>query len=362
MTASSESQRRRVLIVDDSELMRALLRELIGQAGFDVVGEAATGYQAIRLVHELDPDIVTMDLDMPDLGGVDAIGYIMSEVPRPVVVISSQSGVMADPALGALFEGAIEVVAKPEAGAGERNAFRDRLRQALHAAAIARLLRLPERAVLMRTARRADAVSGSGSVRGMPRLVAVIAASTGGPRAIAGILPQLPADLAGALLIVQHMPAAFTQAFARRLDNAADMPVVEAEAGASLREGHAYVAPGGLHLELERSMGGVRIRLTDAPPVWGVRPAADVTLASVARTCGPASAGVVLTGMGRDGEAGLRLVREVGGATVAQDEESAVVASMPRAAARHADRIVPLEGIAAELVRLASSRSRADSA
>jgi two-component system, chemotaxis family, protein-glutamate methylesterase/glutaminase len=353
MTGSSERFRRRVLIVDDSELMRSVLRDHVMQAGFTVAGEAATGYQAIRLVHELDPDVITMDLEMPELGGADAIRYIMSEAPRPIVIVSSQTQALADPALGALLEGAIDFVAKPVNRSDDAEAFRARLRLALHAAAVARLTRLSPGRQSGRPER--PAADPHARKPGAPRCVVGIAASTGGPRALTEVLPRLPADLSAAVLVVQHMPPVFTAALARRLHQSGELDVHEAEDGAAVSEGCVYLAPGGQHLSLERADGGVRIRLTDELPVWGVRPAADVLFPAIARTFGPASIGVVLTGMGRDGAAGLRAIREVGGGALAQDEATSIIASMPRAAAAHAHAVLPLGEIAAEIGRRVSA-------
>lgn len=341
---------RTVLIVDDSEMVRALLREYAEAMGqFEVVGEAATGYQAIRLVHELDPGIVTLDLQMPDLGGIDALGYIMSEAPRPVVIVSSDSEAVTDPALQALMVSGVEFVPKSASEDGADVAlFRDRFVRALHAASTARLLNIPGR---MRLARPVPPPEDGAAPA---RAAVAVAASTGGPRALAELIPLLPADLDAAVLVVQHMPPIFTAALAGRLDALGPLPVREAADGVVLRQGTVYIAPGGAHLDLERRDSGVTVRLTDAEPVWGVRPAADVMFAAVARTFGPASAGVVLTGMGRDGTDGLRSLREAGGATFAQDEASCVIPSMPRSAAPHAQAVLTVAGIAAALGRWAA--------
>ena len=354
--SSSERPLRRVLIADDSEMMRAMLREQITHSGgFEIVGEAASGYQVIRMVHELDPDIITLDLAMPDLGGVEALDYVLSEAPRPVVIISAQDRSLADPALHAMVSGAVEFVAKPNGSSVEEAAaFRNRLYQALRAASVAHLLNLPRRIQMSRDRAR-EAHDGAPPAR----CAVAIAASTGGPRALADVVPRLAASLPAAVFIVQHMPPLFTSAFARRLDQMSALPVREAEQGEVVEEGVVYVARGGAHLDLQRDGGDVRIVLSDALPVWNVRPAADVLFRAVARTFGPASVGVVLTGMGRDGAEGLRALGEVGGVTLAQDEASSVIASMPRAAAPYAQRIVPLTDLGPEIGRQALLRSRA---
>jgi two-component system, chemotaxis family, protein-glutamate methylesterase/glutaminase len=345
---------RRVLVVDDSELIRALLIEYITQSGeFEVVGEASSGYQAIRLVHELDPDLVTLDLEMPELGGLDTLGYIMSETPRPVVIVSAHTALMADPGVSALLYGATDFVPKPrDQSAAEVSAFRARLMAALQAAAAARLQGVHAVAAPVQDRVRREAQARPA------RCAIAIAASTGGPRALAALVPQLPADVPAAVFIVQHMPPLFTGPLARRLNDAGLLPVCEATDNADVVEGVIYVARGGVHLDLVRSSNGVRIRLTEEPPVWGVRPSADVLFAAVARTFGPASVGVVLTGMGRDGADGLHAIREVGGATLAQDEATSTIPGMPRAAAAHADAVLPLQEIAAAVAVRAAVQAR----
>lgn len=341
--AVSTSRRRRgprtVLIVDDSELMRALLRSLVeGMHGFVVAGEAATGYQAIRLVHELDPDVTTLDLQMPDLGGAETLDYIMSESARPVILVSAHSEQLVEPALSAILHGAIDFVGKPAAGSGaELGDFARRFRQAVRAAAMARVAAPATRAV--RTSPAHD------EVHARARCAVAVAASTGGPRALAEVLPRLSASLPAAVFVAQHMPPFFTAALARRLHAASALSVKEAEDGEVADTGTVYVAPGGRHLELERTRRGVVVKLTDSAPVWGVRPAADVLFRSVARTFGPASVGLVLTGMGRDGAEGMRALREVGGTTLCQDPATSVIASMPKAASRYADVVVALDEI-----------------
>jgi two-component system, chemotaxis family, protein-glutamate methylesterase/glutaminase len=372
LTALMDVRRRRsrILVADDSDLMRSLLQDQIrGYGDFLVVGEAATGYQTIRLVHELNPDIVTLDLQMPELGGLGALDYIMSEAPRPVVIVSAHSRAMAEAGLDAMMHGALDFVAKPaDASEDERILFRTRLREALSSAAEARRLsRMDRQAQVKAAAREAArriADRRTGGWEGRPtaprpaRCAVAVAASTGGPRALEQVVASLPGSLPAAVFIVQHMPALFTAALARRLDGVGELPAREASHDEVVLEGTVYVAPGGRHLDLDRAPGGVRVRLTDEPAVWSVRPAADVMFAAVARMFGPASVGAVLTGMGQDGTAGLQAIREVGGATLVQDETTSVIASMPRSAAQYADAVLPLPEIAAGLADRAELRAR----
>ncbi|HEX7120160.1 MAG TPA: chemotaxis-specific protein-glutamate methyltransferase CheB [Longimicrobiales bacterium] len=346
-----------VLVVEDSALVRARIVELIRDSGeFRVVGEAATGYEAIRRVHELDPDVVTLDLEMPDLGGLDTLGYIMSEVPRPVIILSAHAG-DAEATMQALDFGAVDFVPKPDGThVDAAELLQVRLLQALRAATLARLSNLPLRLPDRRPRRRRAA--GRPKATGAPAAAVAIAASSGGPRALAELIPRLPAGLPAAVLVVQHMPPGFTRSLAARIDAASALPVSEAQAGEPIRSGRVYLAPGGFHMRVRRADEDFVLGLDDDRPVWGVRPAADPLFRSVASHFGPHSVGVVLTGMGRDGAEGLRVIRDVGGATLAQDAESAVIYGMPRAAAPYAGEILPLDRMADAIAERAAALAR----
>jgi two-component system, chemotaxis family, protein-glutamate methylesterase/glutaminase len=336
----------RVLIVDDSELMRSLLAEIINHTmDFRVVAEATNGYEAIRLLHETNPDIVTLDLEMPDLGGLDALGYIMSEAPRPVIVVSSHVGGKTEMALKALEYGAVEIVAKPAGDSrSDVELLGDRLMDALRAARTARMTNLR----MQRPALRREAAAARPANESAVSAIG-IAASTGGPRALTEIIPRLPVGLPSALMIVQHMPTGFTKPFAERLATISGVPVTEARDGEVVRGGCVYIAPAGTHMALRRQGDAVVTLLEEGEPLWGVKPAADVLFKSIAEHFGPASGGVVLTGMGRDGAAGLRAIRDVGGWTAVQDSASSVVYGMPKHAAHHAAETLGLESIADQI-------------
>jgi two-component system, chemotaxis family, protein-glutamate methylesterase/glutaminase len=340
-------RRSRVLIVDDSDLMRDLLTEIIEETDdFKVVGQARTGLEAIRLIHQLNPDVITLDIEMPDLNGLETLGYIMSETPRPVVIVSSHTRSIVGAAIQAYDFGALEIVPKP-AGDERRDVavLRDRLLDALTAANAADLRNLaPHVTSASRRARRKPEAHDTA------RCAIAIAASTGGPRALTEILPRLPADLPCAVLVVQHMPPSFTEALANRLDELSELPVHHAQDDEPVEAGVIYIAPGGKHLGLQRKREQILIQLNDDDPVWGVRPAADVLFRDVAKHFGPASAGLVLTGMGRDGAEGLRHIQEVGGWTAVQDEDTAVIYGMPRNAAPFASEHLALDEIAETLV------------
>jgi len=347
---------KRVLVVDDNALLGAVLREMIDALdGFRVIAVAKDGEEGLRLVHQLDPDIVTLDIEMPGVDGLAALGYIMSEAARPVVMVSAATtrGTV-DLTIRALELGAVDFVRKPSGTTmAEWEGTRRRIEDALRAAAqmnvggvemLARpRIRTP--APLPRVPRRASAA-------------VAIACSTGGPRALAEVVPGLPVSLDAAVLIVQHMPPGFTAGLARRLDQLSSLPVHEATHGELVEPGRVYLAPGGKHMTLTDDGAGAAISLGDGPSVHGVRPAADPLFTSVARCFGSHSVGVVLTGMGRDACAGLKAIRGAGGAAVVQDRATSVIYGMPQVAMSEvgADREAPLRDIAGAITKLLAER------
>jgi two-component system chemotaxis response regulator CheB len=342
------SEKLRVLVVDDSAFMRRLTSQIIDDSGeFAVAGTARNGYDALKQIHELNPDIVTLDVDMPELDGLGALGYIMSETPRPVVMLSAGTTNGGHTAtLRALELGAVDFVLKPSGAISlDLRTISERLLSALRGAASANMggLRMLARPAVDGLAGKVDAVS---RVDRATRAV-VVASSTGGPRALSAIVPQLPRGLAAAVLIVQHMPAGFTKSLAQRLDTVSPIRIDEAEDGEPVVHGRVYLAPGGFHMTVRDNGEGPAIALDTSPSVWGVRPAADLLFRSAAALFGASTVAVVLTGMGRDGAEGTRVVREAGGLALIQDRESATIFGMPQAAIQcaGADRVASLQDI-----------------
>ena len=366
--------KRAVLVVDDSAFMRRLISQILERSGeFQVVGTARNGFDALQKVHALDPELVTMDVDMPELDGLQALGYIMSESPRPVVMLSAattRSG--HDATLRALELGAVDFVRKPSGPISlDLERVSERLLGALRAAAQAnvrgvRMLainRLPVRGTPARPAvsipSPAPVQSGSTTARAVApgtaaTRVVVIASSTGGPRALAEVVPNLPRGLGAAVLVVQHMPAGFTKSLAQRLHALSKLPVSEAEAGEPILSDRVYLAPGGRHMSVTGPVGAATIALDDSAPIWGVRPSADPLFRSVAERFRADAIAVVLTGMGRDGADGTRAIRANGGRAVLQDRATSTIFGMPNAALQTAgaDRVAALGEIAPAIVAM----------
>ena len=336
-----------VLVVDDSAFMRKLIAEMVeSNRAFRVVGTAADGIEALQKVRSLNPDIVTLDIEMPRFNGLQALEQIMAEMPRPVVMLSAAGSDLGNEmTLRALERGALEFVRKPSGPVSiDLSIVRAQLMSALEAA---RAMNMGGMRIPAPGAPAGDNEPAKKSPDAATKVIA-IASSTGGPRALAEIIPHLPENLGAAVVVVQHMPSEFTKLLAERLRAMSPLWVAEAMDGKLLRENRVYVAPGGHHMTLTGESGNASIRLDQSPTMWGVRPAADRLFFSVASTFGRAAIGVVLTGMGRDGAEGLRRIREAGGRGIVQDRESSIIYGMPQAAlaAAGADNVVTLSEIA----------------
>jgi two-component system chemotaxis response regulator CheB len=352
LPASASPREIRVLVVDDSAFMRrAIERLLIAEARVVVVGHAVDGIEAVRLTLELRPDVITMDVDMPRMDGVSALCEIMKTLPTPTVMLSTLTHGGADTTIRALEAGAVEAVGKPTGLSYDLVDVGAELRAAVVRASHARVRRRSPLPPPVSPGPRAAADHPA-------RHLIVIGCSTGGPPALTHIVPRLKPDLDAAVLVVQHMPAGFTAALARRLDGISRWPVNEAVDGGPILARTIVVAPGGRHLVVTADR---RLGLHEGPPVHGVRPSIDVTLASAAAAFGPSLTVAILTGMGRDGAAGSAAVERAGGRVIVQDEATSVVYGMPRAAKECAPGAIEaaLEGIAAAIGRHAPSRARA---
>lgn len=354
-SAASGVKLPRVLVVDDSAFMRRMTTQIIeGSGEFSVAGTARNGYDALKQIYALEPDIVTLDVDMPELDGLSALGYIMSETPRPVVMLSAGTTSTGHEAtFKALELGAVDFVLKPSGSISlDLAIISDRLLDALRAASVANPTGLK---MLPRPKLDGPTPDAESSPRATHAVV--IASSTGGPRALAAIVPQLSRSLQSAVLMVQHMPAGFTKSMARRLNLVSPLHIDEAEDGEPVVSGRGYIAPGGRHMSVTSDASGPVITLADTPPVWGVRPAADVLFKSAANVFGASSLAVVLTGMGRDGADGARVIREAGGRAIVQDRESATIWGMPAAAMQQAgaDRVAPLSEVGRAIMEMAEA-------
>ncbi|HEV2491186.1 MAG TPA: chemotaxis response regulator protein-glutamate methylesterase [Candidatus Acidoferrales bacterium] len=341
----------RVLIVDDSTFMRKVLQEIISSdPQLEVAGQAKDGREAIAMADSLKPDVVTMDINMPRMDGLQATEHIMSQNPRPIVVVSSESRDGAASTLCALELGAIEFVPKPSSGIDlDLKSVGDDLNRKLKMAAKVRVVRTAARVKPHLGGVRHSATHSSdsrqlGASTGNRFPVVVMAASTGGPAAIMRLAPGFPKDFPAAVLLVQHMPPAFTSQYAVQLAEVADLEVKEAEPNEPLRPGVIYVCPGSHHLRIT-SQG--RISLDDGPRIGGYRPCADVAMESVAAFAGSMTVGVVLTGMGNDASRGVQSIKSAGGAVLAQDEATAVIFGMPAEAIKTGavDQVLPLDQI-----------------
>ncbi len=346
----------RVLIVDDSALVRQVLSEILAaDPGIEVVGTAADPLLARDKIKRLNPDVLTLDVEMPRMDGLAFLENLMRLHPMPVVMVSSLTERGADTTLQALALGAVDFVAKPKLDiARGLDAYADEIRAKVKMAARSRLRTA---ATLPRMPSPAAVASDTTSMnfRTTERLIA-IGASAGGTEALRLVLAGMPAD-APAVVLTQHLPASFSSAFAERLDRHSAMSVREATDGEAILPGHAYLPAGGRHLRVIRDGARWRCRVDDTEPVNLHKPAVDVLFRSVSQNVGSNAIGAILTGMGEDGARGLLEMKQAGAPTLAQDEATSVVWGMPGSAVRMGavDEVLPLERIAERLLSLASS-------
>lgn len=352
MNKEDNNSKIKVLVVDDSAFMRtALSRMIASDPGLWVAGTAASGTEALQKIANLDPDVVTLDVQMPGLDGLETLRAIMAQFPRPVIMVSSVTVKDAETTFSALGAGAFDYVPK-QLSAASLNILhiRDDLIAKIRVATESRRARehfVPPRK-LPQPAERAVAEASHSSLA-----IVAVGISTGGPKALQEILPTLPADFPVPILIVQHMPPGFTNPFAQRLNSLCAASVCEAVHGESVRPGVVYIAPGGCHMTVERSKNArISICLSDKPENQLHTPSVDVTMQSVAAAFHSHAMGLIMTGMGSDGAQGMEAIHRAGGLTLGQDEASCAVYGMPRVCAEMGvlDRIVPLSQITQEIL------------
>jgi len=351
----------RVLIIDDSALVRQLLAELLRtDSGIEVVGTAPDAYIARHKIKTLNPDVLTLDVEMPRMDGVTFLRNLMRLRPMPVVMVSSLTDRGAEVTLDALSLGAVDYLPKPKLDVAIKlGEYRDELIEKIHAAARARLRPRPlavevlPRDIPLNSATAVMPRLAPLRFKSSERLIAV-GASTGGTEAIRDFLSGMPPDAPG-IVIAQHIPKVFSGPFAERLNRIGPLRVAEAVDGEEIRPGHVYIAPGDQHLMVQRRGGCWICCLDEGPPVNRHRPSVDVLFRSVAQQAGAHAVGVLLTGMGKDGALGLKEIQEAGGATLVQDEATSVVWGMPGEAVElgAADEILPLSRIAGRVLEWA---------
>ncbi|WP_229125420.1 protein-glutamate methylesterase/protein-glutamine glutaminase [Halapricum desulfuricans] len=317
----------RAVVADDSHFMRSVISDILSEGGIEVVAQAKNGREAVEAVREHDPDVVTMDVEMPEMDGIEAAERIMARQPTPILMLSAHTDEDADVTFEALQKGAVDFFTKP---GGEVSMEMSRLKDQL-VDIVRSVAQAEPRAGDTAEAETDDSSQSHTRYGGRPTLV--VGSSTGGPTVVEQVMSSLPVEASLRVLIVQHMPGGFTGRFAERLDARSEYDVSEARDGARISAGEALVAAGDRHMEVANySHGRLRVTLTDDPPVNSVRPSVDVTMQSAARTVDDQLIGVILTGMGQDGADGIRALKEHGGRTIAQDEASSAVFGMPKRA------------------------------
>jgi two-component system chemotaxis response regulator CheB len=333
----------KVLVVDDSALIRLRVSEILRNAGFEVF-TAKDGLDALEKVAKFDPDVITLDVNMPNMDGLRMLERLMKEKPKPVIMLSSLTHEGARETIEALRLGALDFIPKPSGGIEE---IADELIRK-----ITMVVKVSPNIIRLQNLRRlkGEVVRRNWKANGV---CVIVGSSTGGPSALEHVIPRLPEDFPAPVFIVQHMPPNFTKQLADRLNEISEIEVKEAEDNERVRNGVAYIAPGGMHMKLRRALSVVRIKVFDGLPVNNVKPSVDVTAESVAQVYGGKAVGVILTGMGEDGARGMKRIHDLGGKVIACSEDTCVVFGMPKAAIEigAVDSIKPLYEIAEEIAR-----------
>ncbi|WP_284011062.1 protein-glutamate methylesterase/protein-glutamine glutaminase [Haloarcula pelagica] len=349
----------RAVVADDSHFMRSVISDILEEGGIEVVAQARNGVEAVEAVEEHGPDVVTMDVEMPELNGIDATARIMDVQPTPVLMLSAHTDENADVTFEALDNGAVDFFTKP---GGEVSMEMSRLKDQL-----VEMVTSVAEVDVAGNGRRSATQSGTGGTRSgtqrsggpadgrryVDNPTLVIGSSTGGPKMVEKVLGALPLAADLRVLVVQHMPEGFTGRFAERIDARSDYEVREATDGGRLGGGEAMIAAGDRHMVVKNYRNGrLRVKLNRDPPVNSVRPAVDVTMESAATTIDDPLVGAILTGMGEDGAEGIRAIKAAGGDTIAQDEATSAVYGMPKRAVETGcvDAVLPIDDIASGIL------------
>ncbi|MEF8782628.1 MAG: chemotaxis response regulator protein-glutamate methylesterase [Haloarculaceae archaeon] len=348
--------RPRAVVADDSHFMRSVISDILEDGGIDVVGEARNGREAVEVVEDFAPDVVTMDVEMPEMDGIEAVERIMSENPTPIVMLSAHTDENADVTFEALDAGAVDFFTKPGGEVSmEMSRLEDQIVDMVASVAEADVAKTGEGRSEPADTGKSTPVAPSRASLDSPTLL--VGSSTGGPKMVEQVMAELPLEADFRVLVVQHMPDGFTGRFAKRIDTHSDYDVREASDGDRIGEGEALVAPGDRHMLVSNYHAGrLRVKLSDAPPVNSVRPAVDVTMNSAAEVVTDPLVGVILTGMGEDGAAGIEAIKAANGYTIAQNEETSAVFGMPKRAIEtgDVDEVLPIEDIPTGILETAT--------
>jgi two-component system chemotaxis response regulator CheB len=343
----------RAVVADDSHFMRSVISDILQEGGVEVVAEAKNGREAVELVEQHRPDVVTMDVEMPEMDGITAVTAIMDRCPTPVLMLSAHTDENADVTFEALEEGAVDFFTKPGGEVSiEMSRLKDQLVEMVQSVVQVDVTRAQSESRQASSATQpAGSQSGTAAHDTNPTLI--IGSSTGGPKMVESVLSELPLAADFRTLIVQHMPVGFTGRFAQRIDVRSDYEVREAQDGDRISGGQALIAAGDYHLRVKNYRNGrLRVKLSNDEPTNSVRPAVDVTMATAADVIDDPLVGVILTGMGNDGAAGIRRIKQAGGRTIAQDEATSAVYGMPQRAVETGcvDAVLPIEDIPAGIL------------
>lgn len=340
----------KVLIVDDSAFMRKVLSDMIdSEESLTVIGTATDGKDALVKIEQLDPDVITLDVEMPIMDGINCLKEIMQRFPKPVIMLSSGTDHGAELTIRALDEGAVDFIAKPKNIFDIKNDKKKN--EIIEKVTIAKNIKFQAFKNKSKENESSPAVKNSKVLK----YIIAIGTSTGGPKALQSVIPFLPGDIPAAVLIVQHMPPGFTNSLAERLDSKSEMIVKEASHKEKILAGHVYIAPGDSHMLIETALNGdIMINLDKSPPVSGHRPSVDVMMNSLSATGLKNIIGVIMTGMGADGSVGIKRLKDINKSyIIAQDEETSVVFGMPKMAIQTGavDKVVSLDKISEEIIQ-----------